>query len=563
VKLVANQWVLPNEGVRAATYSVKTERGAGFTTRDGIVLRADIHRPLGLTKTPTVLVRIPFTKTIASRLQADVVGHYWASRGYTVVIQGTRGRYESEGRFYPLIHERQDGLETLQWLATQEWYDGRLAMWGGSAFGHTQWAVADQSNPGPNAFFVQIASSRFRKMFYPGNAFSLESALYWAMRSRGSEDREVSMKELEVGVTMLPIIRADDVAIGDTDFYNDWLAKREDEQFWESIDGVGRPARVQAPMLLLAGWYDPFLPGQLEDFVEMTTYAKKAVADQTRLIVGPWGHATSVQVPGMDTAIPYRQSSLAPSLPWFDHYLGQGVEPLAMPRVKLFVMGENRWRDENEWPLTRTVYTTYYLHSQGLANSSSGDGRLDRFMPEEEPFDSFPYDPLHAVPTAGGAMLGDRSGIAPQNAIESRQDVLVYSMSPLSEAIEVTGNIRATLYVKTDAPSTDFTAKLVDVHPDGKAYNVCDGILRRSYRTLGGEAGVPVEIEIELWPTSHLFKSGHRLRLEVSSSNFPRYDRNPNTGAEISTAVETKTAHQAVFHSAAHPSRVILPIIPR
>lgn len=160
-------------------------------------------------------------------------------------------------------------------------------------------------------------------------------------------------------------------------------------------------------------------------------------------------------------------------------------------------------------------------------------------------------------------MLGDRSGIVPQNAIESRQDVLVYSMSPLSEAIEVTGNVRATFYVKTDAPSTDFTAKLVDVHPDGTAYNVCDGILRRSYRTLGDEAGVPVEIEIELWPTSHLFKLGHRLRLEVSSSNFPRYDRNPNTGAEISTAVETKTAHQAVFHSAAHPSRVILPVIPR
>lgn len=324
VNLVANQWVLPNEGVRAATYSVKTERGVGFNTRDGIVLRADIHRPLGLTKTPTVLLRIPLTKTIATRLRADVVGHYWASRGYTVVIQGTRGRYESEGRFYPLIHERQDGLETLLWLATQEWYDGRLAMWGGSAFGHTQWAVADQNNPGPNAFFVQIASSRFRKMFYPGNAFSLESALYWAMRSRGTEDREVSMKDLEVGVTTLPIIQADDMAIGDTDFYNDWLAKRDDEQFWESIDGVGRPATVQAPMLLLAGWYDPFLPGQLEDFVEMTTHAKKAVADQVRLIVGPWGHATSVQVPGMDAAIPYRQSSLAPSLPWFDHYLGQG-----------------------------------------------------------------------------------------------------------------------------------------------------------------------------------------------------------------------------------------------
>lgn len=564
VDFIAEQFILPTDGVRPAVYTVETKRGQRYITHDGVTLLADVYRPVGLATTPTILVRIPLTRTASNQMRADVIARYWAKRGYTVVIQGTRGRYGSGGEFYPLIHERADGLETLKWLQTQEWFDGRLAMWGGSAFGHTQWSVADHLGPGASALHVHIVSTSFRRMFFPGEAFALESALYWTIRSRGAEDRTVDVGDLERGARTIPVLDADEQAIGDTDFYNDWLHHKDDREFWEAIDGRDRAQTLQAPILLLAGWYDPFLPGQLEDFVVITDRAATSVASNSRLIIGPWGHATSIRVPGMGTEIPYRESALESSLPWFDYHLNVGTDRLTMPRVRLFVMGENRWRDEQEWPLARTVYTPYYFHSAGHANTADGDGRLEREVPNEDQApDRYAYDPLNPVSTRGGAMLGDRSGILTQNEVESRGDVLVYSTTVLIKPLEVTGPLHAVLYVGTDARSTDFTVKLVDVHPDGLAYNVCDGILRRKYPRSVGRGGEPIEIKVELGPTSHVFLTGHRIRVEVSSSNFPRFDRNLNTGEDLSLANKPKIAHQTFFHQAMYPSHIILPIIPR
>ncbi|WP_419903238.1 CocE/NonD family hydrolase [Kiloniella sp.] len=473
IDFIANRTFLPNEGIREATHEVWTERRAGFTTKDGIRLLADIHHPQGLEKTPTVLVRIPFTKTYFNVLRSDVIGRYWASRGYTVVIQGTRGRYESDGEFYPLIHERNDGLETLDWLEKQPWFDGRLAMWGGSAFGHTQWSISDQKQTGADAYFIQIASTDFRQMFFPGNAFSLESALYWTVRSRGERDRDVSYDDLEGSFSVLPLIEADNMAIGDTPFYDDWLLNKQNEVYWQQIDGNKRAVDVQAPVLLLGGWFDPFLPTQLNDFEEITSQANKKISDETRLIIGPWGHAANVDLPGAEDDIPYRAASVAPSIPWFDHHLGVTDAPLDMARVKIFVMGINQWRDENEWPLARTRYGSLFLHSDGNAGSLQGDGLLTLDPPvSKEVADEYRYDPLASTPTAGGAMLGDRAGVKIQNGIENREDVLVYSTKKLTKSVEVTGPVKAVLYVSTDAVSTDFTVKLVDVHPNGTAYNL-------------------------------------------------------------------------------------------
>ncbi|MBH0187215.1 MAG: CocE/NonD family hydrolase [Nitrospira sp.] len=561
---IAEQFVLPTDGVRPATHTVEIKRGQSFVARDGVTLLADIYRPLGLATMPTILVRIPLTRTASNQIRADVIARYWAKRGYTVVIQGTRGRYGSGGEFYPLIHERADGLETLKWLQDQEWFDGRLAMWGGSSFGHTQWSVADQVSPGASALHVHIVSTNFRRMFFPGEAFALESALYWTIRSRGAEDRTVDVGDLERAVRTLPVHEADDRAIGDTEFYNDWLRHKDNREFWEAIDGRDRAQTLQAPILLLAGWYDPFLPGQLDDFKVIADRTTSSVGSKSRLIVGPWGHATSIRVPGMETEIPYRESTLESSLPWFDFHLKVTTDRLTMSRVRLFVMGENRWRDEQEWPLARTVYTPYYFHSAGHANTVEGDGRLKGEVPtEDEASDQYVYDPLDPVPTRGGAMLGDRSGIITQNEVESRNDVLVYSTAALTKPLEVTGPLHAVLYVGTDAPSTDFTVKLVDVHPDGVAYNVSDGILRREYPRAVDSGREPIEIKVELGPTSHVFLAGHRLRVEVSSSNFPRFDRNLNTGKDPSLAIKAQVAHQVFFHQATYPSHILLPIIPR
>jgi putative CocE/NonD family hydrolase len=552
---------------RRAEHAVRIDRAVALITSDGVSLLADVYHPLRITRTPTILVRIPFSKTLGNSLFADVVGRFWAEREYTVVIQGTRGRYESSGRHVPLVNERRDGLETLDWLKRQPWFDGRLGMWGGSAFGHTQWAIADRlpSPPdGRSALLMQIASTDFHRMFYPGGAFSLASALFWAVRSRGADDVWPSEDELHRGYDGWPVIEADDRAVGDVGFFNDWVENSDRNEYWQAIDGENRTATLPGPVLLMGGWFDPFLPGQLADFIGIRRDARPDVAAATRLVIGPWGHAETVALPEGVRNRNYRLESLAPSIPWFDRHLHSvGSDSASTSPVRLYVMGTNVWRDEQEWPLARAREVAWYLRSGGHANSANGDGILsiDRSDQGDRP-DTFVSQPASPVPTRGGAMLAG-SGTVPQNDVEARTDVLVYSTSPLAEDTEVTGPVSAVLYVSTTTPSADFTAKLVDVYPDGTAYNVSDGILRRSYRpVLSADVAEPTEITIALWPTSMVFRRGHRIRLEIAGSNFPRFDRNPNTGEPGGTARTFVSTTEAVHHSRQAPSRIVLPVIP-
>lgn len=537
------------------------------TAPDGTALVADVYHPRTAATTPTILVRIPYSKQIKHMLFARTVGHLWASHGYTTVIQGTRGRYESGGSYDPpFLNEAQDGRATLQWIARQPWYDGHIGMWGGSYFGYTQWVLADQSDPGLSALMPQICSTDFYGMFYPGGAFSLESALYWATLSYGPRDIPIPQKQLQRGYAGWPLIEADDRAVQNIPFFDTWASHTERDRYWQSVDGTDRARQLQAPALLMAGWYDPFLPTQLADFQQIRAQAtprspRPPVCDRPRT------HANTVTFPNGSRPRNYRFESIGPSLPWFDQQLKGAAETAYPSPVLIYVMGRNTWREEATWPLPRTRYTPYYLHSSGRANTLNGDGILSLEPPGEEASDRFVYDPQNPVPSAGGAMLGPNAGIQPQNAVEQREDVLVYTTPPLAEAIEVTGPVQLRLQVSTTAPHTDFTAKLVDVHPDGTGYNVSEGILRRGYDNAIGTDGLedtqtPTEIAIDLWPTSQVFFPGHRLRLEVSSSSYPRFDRNPNTGGNIPTERQSVTATQTVYHHTAAVSRLILPIIP-
>jgi putative CocE/NonD family hydrolase len=555
-------------GLRRSQFAVRSQKGATLPTSDGVPLVADIYHPQHITRTPTILVRIPLTKDFKNSLFASLIGKMWAERGYTVVIQGTRGRFGSGGTFYPLRGERQDGIETLHWIAKQPWFDGRILTWGGSAFGHTQWAIADQTNPGPTALMVYFASTDFYEMFYPGGAFSLDSALSWAIRSHGAKDQPdwPSNDEVKQASTGFPLLDADRRAEGaDVVFFKDWVEHSDRDAYWVDIDGKNRVKSLKAPVLLMAGWYDPFLPTQLNDFTHVRQSAEPGVAGRSHLIIGPWTHASEVTFPDRTKGENFRRESLALSLPWFDENSGLGTSSSVTSPIRLFVMGKNEWRSEQEWPLARTQYVPYFLSSGGQANSAVGNGTLNAKAPTaQEPADVYTYDPLHPVPTAGGAMIGGAAGIARQNDIEARRDVLVYTTPCLNQDMEVTGPISLILYVSTTAPNTDFTAKVVDVHPDGSAFNISEGILRRSYQeALGPSAAEKVhEIHLELWPTSMVFFTGHRLRLEVSSSNFPRFDRNPNTGNKIASEVNFISAKQTVRHSLEYPSRLILPTIP-
>jgi len=570
---------------RPADFHVRVERHVPLITSDSVALVSDIYHPEGAERTPTILLRLPYTRAKAQVRAAGIVGSFWAARGYTVVVQGTRGRYESGGTYYPMLPERRDGIETLRWLATMPWYDGHTGMWGGSYFGYTQWVLADQTDPGLQALMIQNASTRFYEMFFPGGAFSLESALYWALRTRGSTDQPPPPESLTRGYGGLPLVAADDRAGAEIPFFDDWASHPGRDGYWAEIDGERRATTLGAPVLLGGGWFDAFLPGLLADYVEIQAAARREVAAASRMIIGPWAHTYTVKLPHAKKARDFRIEALAPSLDWFDRHLGgaqvhrshrssepghrpdsTGSWPVGRFPVRIFVMGENVWRDENEWPLARAQPATYYLSSESRANTATGDGVLTTEGPVlEDRTDAFVFDPLDPVPTAGGAMLGPNAGSFPQNAIESRSDVLVYSTSVLQHDLEVTGTPSLVLYVSTTAPSTDFTAKLVDVHPDGTAYNVCDGILRRGYALPDGADPdhVSTEIRIGLWPTSMVFRKGHRVRLEVSSSNFPRYDRNPNTGGVIADETHPVKARQGVHHGAAHPSRLLLPVIPR
>ena len=550
---------------RTPEFAVRIERRVAMPMADGVTLRADVYRPVRAGRTPTILVRIPFSKTFMNTLFATVIGRFWAERGYTVVVQGTRGRYESDGRFYPLTAERLDGRDTLAWVARQPWFNGRIGTWGGSAFGHTQWALVDEDSASLHAMMVQIWSTDFHGVVYRGGALALQSVLFWAMRSGGPTDVWPDETTLARAAATRPVRDADNRAGEDVAFYNDWIDHEERDAYWEAIDGTDRSRRLGAPIHLMAGWYDPFLPGQLADFVRIRREGAPAVARQSRLVVGPWGHAETIQLPGTIAVRNYRLESLAPSLPWFDRHL-RGLLPMDDPSapVRLFVMGINQWRDEQEWPLTRARPVRLYLRSTGHARGLSADGRLVPEAPAAgEPADVFDYDPNDPVPTRGGAMLGPHAGIARQNDVEAREDVLVYSGPPLETDMEVTGGVSVRLHVSTTAPSTDFTAKLVDVHPDGAAYNVADGILRRRYVPASDPARAqPTAIDVDLGPTSIVFRRGHRIRVEISSSNFPRFDRNPNTGDAASTAVRSVPATQALHHDPAAASFVLLPVVP-
>lgn len=525
---------------------------------------SDVYRPITSKTSPTILIRIPFTNTFKNRLKSESVARYWATRGYNVVIQGTRGRYKSQGNYYPLINERKDGIKTLQWLKKQEWFDGRLGMWGGSAFGYTQWAISDQQNPSVNAYHIHIASTDFYNMFYPGGAFSLESALRWSLQSNGKKDIEPKPENMEKGFWGFPLINADDRADKDIHFFNDWVSNNSRNDYWINIDGENRANSINAPVQMLAGWFDPFLPSQLNDYMQLKNSGIDSVSKQSELIIGPWSHAREIKIDGATNLPTYRKTSIKEGLKWFDRQLLNQSNRNSNSRgvVKLFVLGENKWRYENEWPLDRTNYTNLYFSSEEFENDPFSSGKLIWRPPEKISSDKYTYNPNNPTPSKGGVVLGPRAGITLQNEIEERDDVLVYTSEILESDLELTGPIDATLYVLTDAINTDFVVRISDVNKTGKSYNVSDGILRASYTPGNESCDSAKKIHIQLWPTSYVFKSGHRIRAHITSSSFPRFDRNPNTGKDIPYETETVNANQTICFGPKYPSHIRVPVIP-
>jgi uncharacterized protein len=535
--------------------------------RDGVELTANVFRPEGTARVAAILFRTPYNK--GSQLKPNY--RAFVDHGYAVVIEDVRGRYKSEGVFDPLRQEVADGEDTLSWIAHQDWSNRRVGMAGASYVGIAQWQAALSASPYLKAIFPVVSGDDeyFDRFYSRGGAFKLAHRLEWISENLKAPGFRPDFGHFTLD---LPLRYADRLATGHSvDFFQQALDHPAYDAFWKSISTRERLDRVRVPVFSVAGWYDNFAEGDLEAF---SILRRKGRA--SRVIVGPWPHDlfyrfASVDF-GPDSKAPLRQLQFD----WFDYWLGQpgaardaGVA--TDPPLRIFVMGANRWRDEREWPLARAVATPFYLAGHGKSNSLDGDGRLELHPRRRGTPDRFLYNPADPVPTAGGAVCCNPVrvpwGPQDQRAVERRGDVLVYTSATLKEPMEVTGPVRAILYVSTSAPDTDFTAKLVDVYPDGRAINLTDGILRLRYRDslerpMLARPGEVYPITIDAGVTSNEFAAGHRIRLEVSSSNFPHYDRNPNTGRAVADEREMRQAWQTVYHDRPRASQLLLPVIP-
>ncbi|MCP4716848.1 MAG: CocE/NonD family hydrolase [Deltaproteobacteria bacterium] len=550
-------------------FPVLVNRNVMIPMCDGVNLATDIYYPVGLSRAPAILVRTVYGKN--SLMDVNMYLRF-ASKGYYVLVQDVRGRSRSEGAFYPFLDDSGDGKETIAWIRGQHWFDGNLGTYGPSFLGITQWLAAPDEDI--DAMYVVFASHNLPDVTYTGGQLHLLSVFNWAMLLGDGRFMQygTDLDECSGFLDTLPLEKADDLAGSDVSYFNDLLDMQSAWDLFSEIDYTDSFERISSPVVTIAGWYDFFLGPQLNDYQKLLREGGKP-AGRSVLIVGPWGHGPSGDgtVDFGDAADMHDAQGYISAHKWFDYWLKDNITvPGDLSGVSLFVMGDNTWRAEEEWPLARTVYTNYYLDSGGSANTRSGDGTLSVEKPaEDSPFDYYSYDPENPVPTLGGNNLISSVGPYDQSVIEDRTDVLCYTSPVLQEDLEVTGPLTAVLYAASDAVDTDFTMKLVDVYPDGTPVNIQDGIVRALYRYNDPALPEPLtpgaieQYSIDLWATANVFKAGHRIRVEVSSSNFPRFNRNLNSGEYVPGAVSPVIARQSICHTSEYPSHIVLPIIPR
>ncbi len=569
------------------------------TARDGLKLATDIYKPKTEGKYPVILCRLPYGKNFAGN-----AGRLFAQRGYIFVIQDCRATFESEGEvFIPFVNDDDDGRDTVKWISEQPWFNGKLGAWGGSYFGYTQWVIADD-DPYMKAFYPLITTPSLYKLIFTGGAFHYRLATAWSAgvgkQSGGSSlsalvssgTKKIGPEEGFYNMPMKPDFKYSFEELGKMDIQHLAVAlglasadapnkpypdatKKMIELFAypgfayhsKVFNYFDRYKEVKAPAMLVAGWYDIFLKAQLEDFEAMKEMAPEPARSGTRMIIGPWAHGA---VGSKDIGKEAKSMAMFRDMfmiDWFDYWMKgeqNGVESMAP--VRIYVMGKNVWRDEKEWPLARTEWVDWYLHSQGKANTALGNGWLSAEKPGFESTDEFKYDPQNPVMTLGGNNLMENEGAEEQTLNEKREDVLVFTSAPVKEELEITGPLKVVLFASSSERDTDFMAKLCVVKADGRSINLADGAIRARYREGYDDPSAITpnkvyEYTIDLWATSYAFQPGEKIRVQISSSNFPRFDRNTNCAGDGGPNCR-KTAYQIIYHDEKHPSRIILPLIP-
>lgn len=548
------------------TYQAQIDFDARVPMRDGTLLSADIYRPRTSGRFPVLLLRTPYLKNGDGAL---ATGRYFAERGYVLVWQDVRGRGDSDGVFVPYRNEGRDGYDTIEWCAAQPWSDGNVGTLGGSYLGRVQWLAALEHPPHLRAMVVTVCPSD-PFVEWPTGTNGLQH-LCWLHMTSGRTMQNTDAVEWSRVYEHLPLETMDERTGRSLPQWREELQHERLDDYWRAICYQDKFEQIDLPILHISGWYDDEQIGTPLNFRGMVARgaSPQARAGQ-RLLMGPWGHQiTGVTSMGEVDFGPDALLNLAATqLRWFDHWLkgmpnGVGEEA----PVRIFVMGANTWRAEPAWPIERAQTTRYYLRSGGRANSRYGDGALATEPPGAEPADSYCYDPARPFPFLTEPTSAQIGGADDYAAAQRRDDVLVYMTPPLARDTEVTGPIVVELYAASSAPDTDFMAMLLDVHPSGFVQRLCDGVVRARYRD-GLEAPALIEpgrayrYTIDCWNTAQLFKQGHRICLQISSSAFPKYDRNLNTGESLASGTRMAVAQQTIFHDAEHPSRLVLPIVP-
>lgn len=523
---------LPAPGTR----NLVVQRDLHVPMADGVELLADRWAPrTGGEGLPTALVRSPYGRQGAF---GAILARPLAERGFQVLMQSTRGGFGSGGVFDPLRQEREDGLATLDWVVKQPWFGDAIVLTGASYLGYVQWAVADRLPPQVKAMIPHITESRLTLEFLREDGLSLETPFGWGVQVATQERRFALLrrrsqaKKVQQALNTLPLAQSDVVAIGHrSDYIQDVLAHPETSPRWAAVDHRDRVADVTVPVSSIGGWYDIFLPGQLRDFRTLQDAGRRP-----RLTVGPWTHAGELLVGA--------SVSLRETLD-FGLAHARGEEPPERAPVRLFVMGEEAWRDFASWPPEGYAPQRFHLQAGStLAPDAPSESAPDRYR----------YDPADPTPAAGGVRMAPDAGRVDNAALEARADVLTYTTDALGEDVEVIGDVSAEIWFRSSLRFADVFVRLCDVGPDGRSVNVCDGL------TSLRDATELAAVTVRLWPTAHRFRRGHRIRVQVSSGAFPRYARNPGTGEPHATAVTLRAADQEVHHDPTHASAIVLPV---
>lgn len=533
--------------------------------RDGVELSADVYLPEANARYPVILARTPYVKSSPSSLR---MAREFAARGYAVVWMDVRGRGDSDGEFVPYRNDGRDGYDAVEWCAVQEWSTGAVATHGGSYLARIQWLTAVLQPPHLRAMIPLVSPSDPFVENPTGTSTPMHAC--WMHMTSGRTMQPTEAVDWMKVYEHLPLCSMDEAA---GRVSPQWRADAQHESYddyWREIAYQDKFERVRVPVLHVSGWYDDEQIGTPLNYRRMVEESSEPARSGQRLLMGPWSHQVNstsrlgeVEF-GPDAVIDLYGYEAR----WLDRWLKgeqNGVD--AEPPVRIFIMGENVWRNEREWPLARTSYTPYYLRSGGSANSRFGDGALSTEPPSEPRTDSYTYDPARPLPFITEPVSAQIGGPDDYAAVQRREDVLVYVTEPLEQDTEVTGPVSLELYAASSAPDTDFTAMLLDVHPSGFAQRLCDGMVRARFRN-GMDSPEPIapgevyRYEIDLWNTAQRFGKGHRICLQLASSAFPKYDRNLNTGESLTQSSRMQRAEQTVYHGPEHPSRLILPLIP-